>query len=102
LATSYEEFLQELENEASDEGPEAVAELNAFRVRYQLARELMEARRQHAYTQQRLAEISGVDQGEISKIETGRANPTVATVTALAAALDSEIHVVPRHNRLAV
>lgn len=95
MATKYADFLLELEDEARAEGPEAVAELEALRARYRLARELMEMRRQQDLTQARLAELSGIGQAEICKIEGGGANPTVATVTALTIALGAELHVVP-------
>lgn len=42
-------------------------------------------------TQQRLAELSGVPQSEISKIENARANPTVATLAAIARPLELEL-----------
>jgi DNA-binding XRE family transcriptional regulator len=83
------------EEEAAAEGSDAVAELQAFRTRYQLARELMEARQLKNLTQEPLAELSGIGQGEISKIESGRSNPTISTLTAITCALETEIHLTP-------
>jgi ribosome-binding protein aMBF1 (putative translation factor) len=96
MATRFEDFIGDLEKEAAAEGPIAEAELDALRVRFQLAREFLQARQQHRFSQKRLAELTGIAQSEISKIESGRANPTVATVSVLARALDSEIHLVER------
>jgi DNA-binding XRE family transcriptional regulator len=96
MATKYKDFLREIENEAAAEGPEAVAELEAFRAHYQVARELLELRRASELTQARLAEISGVGQSEISRIESGQANPTLGTLAALAAPLGADLHLVQR------
>ncbi|MBI8990098.1 helix-turn-helix transcriptional regulator [Corynebacterium sp. CCM 8863] len=59
------------------------------------ARELSCARKERKITQTELAEVSGVDQAEISRIENGRANPTLYTVSRLAAALGKEIRLSP-------
>ncbi len=99
MATKFTDFIDEIEQEALAEGPEAIAELEALRVRYQLARELMAIRKELNLTQGKLAEISGVGQGEISKIENANANPTVATVAALGCALGAELHLVPRKGK---
>ncbi len=96
MATKYEDFLSEIENEAAAEGPEAVAELKAFRAHYQVARELLALRRTRDVTQARLSELSGVGQSEISRIESGRSNPTLGTLAALAAPLGADLHLVPR------
>lgn len=87
----FDEFVRRVEAEAEAEGPEAVAELEALRDHYRLAREL--ARRRHAlsWTQVQLAEVSGVPQSEISRIERGRANPTVMTVSRLSRALGAQL-----------
>ena len=89
----FDEFLKRVEAEAEAEGPEAVAELEAFRDHYRLAREL--ARRRHAlsWTQLHLSEVSGIPQSEISRIERGRANPTLMTVSRLSRALGLELSV---------
>jgi ribosome-binding protein aMBF1 (putative translation factor) len=87
----FDEFVRRVEAEAEEEGPGAVAELEALRDHYRLAREL--ARRRHAlsWTQVHLAELSGVPQSEISRIERGRANPTVMTVSRLSRALGAQL-----------
>jgi DNA-binding XRE family transcriptional regulator len=95
MATEFADLMKQIEEEAAAEGSDAVAELEAFRTRYQLARELMAARRLKNLTQEGLAELSGVGQSEISKIESGRANPTIGTLTAITCALGTEIHLVP-------
>lgn len=91
----FDEFLAELEAEARAVGPEAVAELEAFRLQYSLARQLAARRRALHLTQTQLAERTGIDQAEISRIERGQANPTTATLGALTRALGVDIRLVP-------
>ena len=77
MSTSFDDFIQELEAEAHAEGPEAVAELEMFRLHFSLARQLAERRRWQNLTQKQLAQRSGIDQAEISRIERGQANPAL-------------------------
>jgi DNA-binding XRE family transcriptional regulator len=90
------DLMAEIEQEAQAEGDEAVAELAALHSHYQLARELHDLRVARKVTQKELAAATGVGQSEISRIESGGVNPTVATVSALAHGLGADLHVVPR------
>lgn len=56
-----------------------------------LGSELADARRGLNMTQARLSALSGVPQSEISRIESGRANPTIETLSRLASALDKKL-----------
>lgn len=96
MTTSFENFIKELESEAEAESPEAVAELEAFRLHFSLARQLAARRREQHLTQKQLAELSGIDQAEISRIERGQANPTTATLSALTRALAVDVQLVAR------
>lgn len=51
-------------------------------------------RQARSLSQPALSEITGVQQAEISRIEKGIANPTVATVSRLAQALDQRLTLV--------
>jgi ribosome-binding protein aMBF1 (putative translation factor) len=93
--TTFDDFIAEIEAEAQAEGPEAVAELEAFRLHFSLARQLSAQRRAQHLTQKQLAERSGIHQAEISRIERGQANPTTATLGALTGALGLDIQLVP-------
>jgi len=95
MRTSFDDFIKELEAEARAEGPEAVAELDAFRLHFSLARQLAERRRAQHLTQKQLAERSGIDQAEVSRIERGQGNPTTTTLGALTHALDVDVRLVP-------
>jgi DNA-binding XRE family transcriptional regulator len=96
MTTSFDDFIKELEAEAEAEGPEAVAELEAFRLHFSLARQLAARRRERHLTQKQLAELSGIDQAEISRIERGQANPTTATLGTLLRSLAVDVQLVPR------
>ena len=92
---TFDEFIADLEAQARTEGPEATAELETFRLRFSLARQLAAQRRALRLTQKQLAERAGIDQAEISRIERGQANPTTATLGALARALGVDVRLVP-------
>ena len=57
---------------------------------------IREHRKVKGWTQSKLAEVSGLHQGDISKIESGKANVETATLEALTSALDAELILVPR------
>lgn len=50
-------------------------------------------------TQMELADYSGIQQKEISKIERGEGNPTLRTCQQLLSALDLELRVMPARKR---
>ena len=56
-----------------------------------LGDKLLEARARKGYTQKELADITGIDQSDISKIERGIANPSLNTLCRLADALDARL-----------
>lgn len=97
----FSDFMRELEEETRREGPDAIAEAEAFRAHFRLARELAERRQMLGLTQRELARRSGVQQSEISRIEQGDANPTFQTIHVLARALGAEFCLVNRGSRRA-
>jgi DNA-binding XRE family transcriptional regulator len=96
MATKFADFVREIEAEAKAEGPEAVAQLEAFRDHFRVGRKLAQARLAKKLTQKQVASRAKVDQGDLSKIERGLANPTFATLSAVALAVDYEIDVKPK------
>lgn len=92
----FEKLIEEVEQEARDEGPGAVREWEELRSEFRIANQLIALRRARKLTQQRLAELSGIAQSEISRIETGSANPTHATLSALAGPLGAEVGLIRR------
>jgi transcriptional regulator with XRE-family HTH domain len=87
----FEKLMDEIEEEARRGGPKAIAEFAAFGAYARLAREVFELRKTAGLTQRQLASKSGVQQADISRIEAGDANPTLATIAALAYALGAEL-----------
>jgi DNA-binding XRE family transcriptional regulator len=83
MSTDFSSLIADIEQEAQDEGPLAVRELEQFREEFSLASQLIESRREGKLSQRELAKLSGVPQSEISRIETGTSNPTYATIAAL-------------------
>ena len=88
MGTKFNDYLAEAEADASADERELA---EAFDAHYQavyvehfgLGEQLI-ARRQEAHlSQNRLAELSGVPQPEISRIEHGQGNPTRETLTRL-------------------
>ncbi len=57
------------------------------------ARAMAYARRIAGLSQKALSERSGIDQSDISKIERGVANPSVATLERIARALGGELEI---------
>jgi DNA-binding XRE family transcriptional regulator len=94
VSTDFSQLIADIEQEARDEGPQAVRELEQFREEFSLASQLIESRREGRLSQRDLAKLSGVPQSEISRIETGASNPTYATITALLRSLGKRIQLV--------
>lgn len=55
---------------------------------YNLVKSLVAARKECRMTQKELAEKTGINQADISKIETGNANPALSTLKRLAEGMD--------------
>ena len=74
-------------------------------MRYELedvARALKEARDRKGLSQRALSRLSGVPQGQISKIENGAVDLRTSSLISLARALDLELSLVPRKSLSAV
>jgi ribosome-binding protein aMBF1 (putative translation factor) len=95
MAETFDDFMKELEQETRRAGPAAVARAEALKAQYTLAAELILLRKRRGLTQRQLSGRTGIQQSEISRIEGGRANPTAATLAALAGALGGELRIVP-------
>ncbi len=78
-------FRKSLEEQMAD--PAFKQEWDALEPEYQVIRALIEARRQKQLTQKQLAEITGIAQADISRLENGNANPSLDTLKRLAAGL---------------
>jgi DNA-binding Xre family transcriptional regulator len=93
--TTFDEFIADLAEEARAEGPDAVAELDAFGLRFSLARQLAARRRVLRLSQRELSERTAIERAEISRIERGEVDVTTATLGALTRALGVDVRLVP-------
>jgi DNA-binding phage protein len=92
---TFRDVWHDIVQEAEREGPEAIEQLEDFRSAFTWARELALARKSKNLSQSEVAKRTGIDQAEISKIESGAANPTVQTLSRLVAAYDMRVGLVP-------
>jgi ribosome-binding protein aMBF1 (putative translation factor) len=79
-STSFKAYVEDVERNNTPEGQHA---LEGSRRRFTIGSRLLDRRLAAGMTQRELARASGIDQGEISRIESGLANPTVQTLQAL-------------------
>jgi DNA-binding XRE family transcriptional regulator len=88
--SDFDRLMHDIEQEATAEGPEAVAQLRSFDSRFHIAGQLLALRRRRGITQRRLSELSGIQQADISRIERGETQPTTVTASRLAQALGAD------------
>lgn len=70
------------------ENPEFKQEWDCLEPEFNAIQAMIDARKRCNMTQKQLAEKTGIDQSDISKIETGNANPALSTLKRLAEAMD--------------
>jgi len=66
-------------------------EYEALEPEFAIIQAMIEARKATGLTQSQLAERAGISQGDISKIETGNANPSLNTLKRLAKSMDMRL-----------
>lgn len=86
--TDFNDFLN-----AQLTDPELNAEYNSIEPEFAVVQALIDVRKKKGITQQQLAHLSGIAQGDISKIENGNANPSIKTLQRLAAAMDKKLKI---------
>lgn len=99
MSRDFDDLMHEIQEETRRAGPKAMRHATALRAGYRLAASVIELRRAAGLTQRQLAAKSGVQQADISRIEAGDANPTLATIAALAYALGAEVALEPSRQR---
>lgn len=80
-----------LEEQLKD--PEFKKEYDALEPQFTIVQAIIDARREQGLTQKELSERSGIAQGDISKLETGSANPSVKTLMRLASAMGKTLKI---------
>lgn len=71
--------------------PEFKKEWDSLDTQFQIIKAIVDAREEKHITQKELSKMTGIAQGDISKIENGNANPSVKTLNRIANALGKEI-----------
>ncbi len=96
MTTKFDDFVREIESKGT---VEERRELESARARFRLGARVLQERLAAGLTQGQLAAVSGVAQGDISRIERGQSNPTAETLQALAGPLGVALDLVPAHDR---
>lgn len=82
----FREYLQEqLRNEEFKE------EYERLEPEFNIMQAVIDARKKNHFTQQELAEKTGIAQSDISKLENGNSNPTISMLQRLADGMNMEI-----------
>ncbi len=84
--------LQELTNELMQD-PEFKKKYEAIQPEMDITRAILDARIQAGLTQSQLSERSGISQADISRLENGTRNPSLALLKRLAEAMDSTLRI---------
>lgn len=79
--------LQDMKSEIL-KNPEVLAEYEAMQPEYDVVKVVLNARKKNNLTQQQLADKTGINRADISKLENGNANPTLALLQRLAEGMD--------------
>ena len=84
--------LQELKSELMQD-PDFKREYEALQPEMDITRAILDARINAGLTQSELSERSGISQADISRLEKGTRNPSVALLKRLAEAMDSNLRI---------
>lgn len=82
-------FRETLNEQLKD--PVFQAEWEALEPERQIIRAIIEGRERRDLTQQQLAEITGIQQADISRLENGTGNPSLRTLKRLAAGMGMQL-----------
>ena len=96
MATSY---IKATEGRRADLSEAGKAQSRVYEGAYAVAMQVVELREKHGLTQIQLAERSGIDQADISRIERGSAMPNEKTLIRIADALSADLMLVPRSEK---
>ena len=82
MSNSFDDFLKE---QLQDQ--EVRAEYDALEPEFAIIQAMIDARKSRGMTQKQLADATGINQADISKLERGNANPSLRTLQRLAAGM---------------
>lgn len=89
MGRTYKEFLNEKLKD-----PEFRKEWDELEPEYQLIKAMLHARDEQNISQRQLSDITGITQADISKMESGEANPTLQTIKKIAQGLGMKLELV--------
>lgn len=84
--SNYKDYKEKALN-----NPKVKAEYDALAPEYDLIQAMIDARVNQNLTQKELAEITGITQADISRIENGTRNPSLAMVKRIATGLGMQL-----------
>jgi DNA-binding XRE family transcriptional regulator len=88
VAMTYKKYLEkQLKND------DFKKEYEALEVEFNIIQAMIDARKKSGLTQKELAEITGIPQSEISRLENGNSNPSLRTLRRLADGMNFKIKV---------
>ena len=73
--------------------PEVKAEYDALEPEYQFIRDMLACREELSLSQKGLADLTGIDRSDISRIENGNANPSLKTMKRIASGLGKRLEI---------
>ena len=73
--------------------PEFKSEYDALTPEFSIVQAMIDARKTSGLTQKQLAEKTGIAQADISKLESGNANPSLRTLQRLAAGMGMQVKI---------
>lgn len=88
MSNSFDDFLKE---QLQDK--EIRAEYDALEPEFAIIQAMIDARKSRGMTQKQLADATGINQADISKLERGNANPSLRTLQRLAAGMGMRLKV---------
>ncbi len=84
-------FRETLNEQLKD--PEFKKEWDALEPEYQIIKAMLDMRNEKSITQKQLADITGIPQADISRLENGNANPSLRTLKRLAEGMGMQLKV---------
>ena len=86
--SNFNDFLNE-----QLQDPEIRTEYEALEPEFAIIQAMIDARKSSGLTQKQLSEKTGIAQADISKLETGSANPSLRTIQRLAAGMGMRVKI---------
>ena len=73
--------------------PEFKKEYDSLEVEFAIIKELVKLRNSEGLSQSELANKAGISQADVSRLENGKANPSIKMLQRIASAVGKELHV---------